>query len=164
MLGTGTGLAQPAPATTGQDVQVMARALSFLQPPPSNEAWVAVVFAANDPASRRDADRIAALFGGGLRAGGTLLHARAMAADALAGGGAPAALIPAAGAPVDAVMAAARARHALCVTPILADVEAGRCTMWVRTDARVQIVVNQAAAQSCGIGFAAAFRMMVREL
>jgi hypothetical protein len=157
-------LAEPAPSMTGRDVQVVARALGFLQPPPSNDAWVAVVFAHGDTASRQDAERVAALFGTGLRAGHAVLSARSVSADALAGAGNPAALIAAAGAPVGVVMAAARLTHIICITAALDQVEAGHCTMWVRSEPRVEIVINQAAARSCDLAFAAAFRMMVREL
>ena len=155
---------QTTPSMTGRDVQVVARALGFLQPPPQNDAWVAIVFAPSDPASRQDAERIAALFGTGMRAGHAVLSARPVSADALAGAGSPAALIAAVGAPMATVMAAARLGRITCITAALDQVEAGHCTMWVRSEPRVEIVINQAAARSCELGFAAAFRMMVREI
>lgn len=161
--GRGLALAQSEASLSRRDVQVAARALGFLQPPPAGEVWVAVVFAPGDAASRRDAERIAALFGEGLRAEGAVLRARAVAADALGAGG-HAALIAAAGAPGEALMATARAQRIACVTATLEQVETGRCTLWVRSEPRVQIAVSRAAAQASGLGLAAAFRMMVREL
>ena len=149
---------------TGRDVQVVARALGFLQPPPSGDTWVAVVFSPSSTASRHDAERIVALFGDGVRIGGAVLRARPVGADALTRAGGPSALIAAAGAPMDAVMAAARSGRVACITAAREQVEAGQCTMWVRSEPRVEIVVNQAAARSCGLDFAAAFRMMVREI
>lgn len=104
---------------TARDVQVVARALGFLQPPPPADAWVAIVFAPSDPASRQDAERIAALFGTGMRAGRSVLNARPVSADALAGAGSPAALIAAAGAPMATVMAAARLGRITCITAAL---------------------------------------------
>lgn len=160
----GCALAEPAPSMSARDVQVVVRALGFLQPPPPNDAWVAVVFAPENVASRQDAERVAALFGTGMRAGHAVLSARPVSADALAGIGSPAALIAAAGAPIALVMAAARLRHITCITAVLDQVEAGHCTMWVRSEPRVEIVINQAAARSSDLGFAAAFRMMVREI
>ena len=149
---------------TGRDVQVVARALGFLQPPPSGDTWIAVVFSPDSAPSRQDAERIAALFGDGMRIGGATLRARPIGADALTGASAPSALIAAAGAPMDIVMAAARLGHIACITAVREQVEAGRCTIWIRSEPRVEIVVNQAAARSCGLDFAAAFRMMVREI
>ena len=168
-VGASCADAQPTPtpftaSMTGRDVQVVARALGFLQPPPSNDAWVAIVFAPSDAASRQDAERIAALFGTGMRAGHAVLSARPVSADALAGAGSPAALIAAVGAPMATVMAAARLGRITCITAALDQVEAGHCIMWVRSEPKVEIVINQAAARSCDLGFAAAFRMMVREI
>ena len=159
-----SAFAQPAPSMTGRDVQVVARALGFLQPPPSGDAWVAVVFSSDSTASRHDAERIAALFGDGVRIGSAMLRARPVGADAMARAGGPSALIAAAGAPMDIVMAAARSGRVACITAAREQVEAGQCTIWVRSEPRVEIVVNQAAARSCGLDFAAAFRMMVREI
>ena len=159
-----SAFAQPAPSMTGRDVQVVARALGFLQPPPAGDTWIAVVFSPDNPASRHDAERIAALFGDGVPIGGATLHARPVGADALARAGGPSALIAAAGAPMDIVMAAARSGRIACITAAREQVEAGRCTIWVRSEPRVVIVVNQAVARSCGLDFAAAFRMMVREI
>ncbi len=112
--------AQSVPMTAG-DVRIVARALGFVQPAPSGDAWVAVVFAPGSAASRADADRIAALFGDGLRSSQALLQARPVAADALAATDGYVALIVAASAPVDAAMQAARARHVVCVTSEIAE-------------------------------------------
>lgn len=167
-LGVSAGLqncamAEPAPSFSERDVQIVARALGFVHPPPSGEGWVAVVFAPGDAAGRRDAERIAALFGEGLRTGGALLRAHPVSADALASGG-HAALIAAAGAPGDALMAAARSQRIPCITSVIEQVEAGRCMFWVRSLPRVEILVSRAATQASGLGLAAAFRMMVREI
>ena len=161
--GRGNAQAQPAPSLSLRDLQVVVRALGFLQPPPANNAWMAVVFAPGSAASRQDAERIAALFGDGLRAGGGTLRARPVPADALPAGGF-AALIAAAGAPGEALLAAARAHRVACVTSVMQQVEAGQCTFWVRSEPRVEIVVSRAATAASGIALAAAFRLMVREI
>lgn len=153
--------APQAPALSQRELQVAIRALGFLVPPAS-DGWVAVVFSPSDPASRQDAERVAALFGEGLRAGNAVLRARPVAANALAGDR-YAALIAAAGAPMEEVMVAARAGRVACITAVLAEVEAGRCTIWVRSEPRVEVAVSRAAVQAGGLGLTAAFRMMVRE-
>ncbi len=91
-----------------------------------------------------------------MRAGNVVLSARPASAAALAGAGSPAALIAAVGAPMATVMAAARLGRITCITAALDQVEAGHCTMWVQSEPRVEIVINQAAARSCDLGFAAA--------
>ena len=163
-------LVQPLPATaqdarslTRQDLLVVARALPFLMPPLSGDVQVAVVFAPGSEASRDAAERIVGLFGSGLRSGTATLHARAVAADALGGGG-HALLIAAAGAPGARIMAAAKAQKVACVTTMIEQVEAGQCALWVRSTPRIDVVVSRAAIEDTGLGFAAAFRLMVREL
>ena len=154
----------PSAPISAEAVRTVARALGFVRPAPSGDTWAAIVFAAGSAASRADADRIAALFGDGLRSRGALLRARPVSAAALPATDGYAALIVAAGAPVDAAMAAARARHVVCVTNEIADVAAGRCVLGVRSEPPVELAVSRAGLQACGIGLAAAFRMMVREL
>lgn len=144
---------------TGRDAQVLTRALSFFSPSHGAAACVAVAFAPGDPGSRADAEATAALFAGLPGAP----CARTFPADGLHGAEWCAAIIAAQGASVDDVMAAARAQHIPCVTAGLPLVEAGRCTMWVHADPRVEIVVSHAAVVSAGISLAAAFRMMIRE-
>ena len=161
------GLLGGAPAAAAaslspQELQVLGGAIGFLQPPPGAGA-VAVVYAAGDPASRQDADAIAREIGPGIKAGSALLPAKVVDAATLAEGGFAVA-IAAAGANGATLGAATRAAHLLCVTSELAAVQVGFCTMAISTDLRVQIVLNHAAAAASGIGFAAAFRMMIHEI
>ncbi len=76
----------------------------------------------------------------------------------------PAVIVTATGANGDAVLDASRAQHALCVTSALAAVQSGSCTMSIRSNPRVEIVLNAEAARAAGVGFPIAFHMMVREL
>ena len=151
-----------AASLSPQELQVLAGAIAFMQPPPAGGS-VAVVYAAADPASRQDAEAIAAELGSGLKANGALLPAKLVEASALAEGGFAVA-IAAAGANGPLLGAAVRAAHLLCVTANLPAVQAGFCTMAISTDLRVQIVLNHAAAAASEIGFAAAFRMMIHEI
>lgn len=148
-------------SVTARDAQVLTRALRFFSPPHTPISCVAVVFAASDPNSRRDAEAVATLFDGSAPGGS---RAIAVSSDELPHAGDCAALFAATGAPVDTVMEAARERHVPCVTGSLPMVEAGRCTMWVTSEPRVEIVINHGALVSGGMSLAAAFRMMIREL
>ncbi len=156
------GVPAAAASLSPQELQTLGGAIAFMQPPPGGGA-IAVVYAAGDPASRQDAEAIAGEFGNGLKTNGALLPAKVVEAAALAGGGFALA-IAASGANGPPLGAAVRAAHLLCVTAELAAVQAGFCTMAISTDLRVQIVVNHAAAATCGVGFAAAFRMMIHEI
>lgn len=145
-----------------QELQVIGRAVTFMQPPPAGGS-VAVVYAAGDPASRQDADTIFSEIGAGLQVGNLLLPAREVEAGALAQGGFALA-IAAAGANGPSLAAASHAAHILCVTAELPAVEAGTCTMGISTTPRVEIVLNHAAAAASNITFTAAFRMMICEM
>jgi hypothetical protein len=157
-------LGQPAAAASlsAKDVQVLGRALAFLQPPPGGGS-IAVVFAHDDAASRRDAEDIVALLGDGLRSGGSVLRPVLRDSQSLAAGGFSV-LVAAQGASGEAVLAASRANHALCVTGDLTAVQAGVCTMAIRSEPRVEVVINHTAAAAAGLEFVAAFRLMVREI
>jgi hypothetical protein len=151
-----------AASLSPRDLQVLSRTLNFLQAPaPGGE--VAVVYAAGDAASRQDAEAIAANLGEGLHATGTVLRPHLVDATALGNGGFSV-VITAAGANSPQVSAAVHALRALCVTAALEAVQAGLCTMAIRSEPRVEIVVNHAAASAAGVEFTAAFRMMIREI
>jgi len=151
-----------AASLSAKDLQVLGRALAFLQPPPGAGS-IAVVFAHDDAASRRDAEAIVALLGDGLRSGGSLLRPMLRDSQSLAAGDFSV-LVVAQGANGEAILAASRATHALCVTGDLAAVQAGLCTMAIWSEPRVEVVISHAAAVAAGIEFVAAFRLMVREI
>lgn len=157
-------MAQTADAASlsAKDVQVLGRVMAFLQPPPGGGS-IAVVFAHDNAASRHDAEAIVALLGDGLRSGGGMLRPMLRDSASLEPGDFSV-LVAAEGASGDAVMAASRAHHALCVTGDLAAVQAGACTMAIRSEPRVEVVISHAAAAAAGIEFVAAFRLMVREI
>lgn len=146
-----------------KDLQVLGRALAFTQPPPTGRPVVAIVYDPGSEASRHDAEAIAAQMGDGLRVGAATFQPRLLDTMSLAAGG-YAAIVAAAGAQGDRVMAASRAAHVLCVTGDFAAVLAGQCTMAIRAEPRVEVVVNHAAAADAKVDFAAAFRMMIREI
>ena len=159
-LATPAGRAASLPPS---DIQILGKALAFLDPPLAGDAVVAIVYQAGNLDSRHDAEALAAEIGGSLRVGGAALTPEVVASTALAGSRF-ALVITALGAASEAVIEAARARHALCVTADLAAVQAGTCTMAIESDRRVEIFINRAAASQAGLSFATAFRIMVHEL
>jgi hypothetical protein len=148
---------------SAQDLRVIGRALAFLRPQPTSDTVLGVAYATEDPASRADAEAIAALIGEGLKVGNAVLQPKLVDTGTLARGGFRV-VIAAAGANGPQLSAATRTMRALCATADLAAVQAGYCTMAITSEPRVEIVVNHTAAAAAGVEFAVAFRMTIREI
>ena len=151
------GSSAVAASLSPKDMDVIARGLAFLQPPLSGSV-VAIVYSPSDPASRRDAEDIAAMLSGGLKVGNTVLMPRVLASHAMGTGGFSL-IIAASGASGPDIRDFSRANRILCVTADMAAVQAGLCTMAIKSVPRVEI-----AASASGKVFAAAFRMMIKEI
>lgn len=164
LLTTGISFAPANASSLSQkDVQIIAKAIGFMEPVPSGTGTVAIVYNAADAASKQDADAVAAFFGDGLKAGGALLKPKVVSAADLGAGGFLA-VIPVNGAMNDQVGAAARSHHALCVTSDDAAVRSGACVMSVKSDPKVEITINKSAATSAGVGFGSAFLLMAHQI
>ncbi len=150
-----------AASLSGKGVQIIAKAMGFLDPAPPGGV-IAVVY--SDAASKADADGIVTSFGDGLASSGGTVTAKAVDAAALGGGSGYIAMILATGAATDAVAAAAKAHKIPCITASSALVQSGACIMAIQSDPKVSILVNHAAAQAAGIGFASAFAMLIHEI
>ncbi len=111
-----------------------------------------------------EANRIAAFFGDGLRAGNLLVRPRLVTLEKVGEAG-PAALLLTDAAAAQAAMVArvVAGRSVLTVSSDRGLIDAGSVVMVVRSEPRVEILVNRAAAQTAGVNFAAAFRMMIQE-
>jgi hypothetical protein len=151
-----------AASLSDKDVQLMIRAIGFLQPRPADGGLVAIAYEASDPASRQDAEAIAGYFGGGLKAGQATLRPRVMDDRQLMAGGFVA-IITASGANIDRIAAAGHASHVPCLTGEVSLVRSGRCVLSVTSDSKVEITVSRAAAASDEITFALAFLMMITQ-
>jgi hypothetical protein len=146
-----------------KDLRVLGRAIAFMQPPPAPDGIIAIAYVLGDPASRRDADAIAAQIGEGLPVGHAMLRPRVIDVASVSAGGFRV-VIAAAGANGPQMNAAARAAKALCVTTDTAAVRDGLCAMAITSEPEVEIIVNHAVSAAAGIEFAAAFRMMIWEM
>lgn len=158
-------LAHPAAAQlTQKDVLIMGRALGQLEPAPGAGSVVAIVYSSDKPASKAAADAVLGFVGEGLKAGATVLKAKLVEAAALGDGTGFAAIIATPGSDSTRIMAAVRARHIPCVSGDPEQVRAGACVMSIRSDPKVEILVNRETAVAAGVTFASAFRMMYREI
>jgi hypothetical protein len=149
---------------TAKDVQIAAKAIGFLQPAPSGDVTVAIVYPAGDAAGKQAAEVIAGYFGSGLKAHGATLTPKVVDTTALGSGSGYVAVIVVDAASGDAAMRAAQAQHIPCITSDLAAVQAGHCTVGISTAGKIDIVVNRALAAAAGFSFGAAFLMLVREV
>ena len=144
-----------------EELQILGKALNFMEPALNGPVSVAVVYRDGNDASRRDAEALAAQIDV-IDLGGQ--HATAAVVSSLSLADARFQLIvTAAGVDSEPLIEAAQAHRALCVTADVDAVRAGHCTMAIRAARKVEIFVNRGAAIQTGIGFATAFRMMVHE-
>jgi hypothetical protein len=171
LLLSGASLAMPlmlptpahAASLSARALAVIGRIATFLIPPPTPGAPVLITYAPNDAASRADAEAIAALIGDGLKVGAMTLPTRLADASTLSPGH-YSLVIAAQGANLPQASAAVRASHALCITADLQAVQGGLCTMVIRSEPRMDVIVNRSVAVASGIDFAVAFRMMIQEI
>jgi hypothetical protein len=147
-----------AASLSSRDAQIIAKVVGFLDPAPSGKV-IAVLYARGEAASKSDADAIVRLFDGGISSGGGTITAKAIEAGSLGDGAGYIAIIFA----IDAGPAH-QPEKLLTITAVDDLVRSGQAVMAVHSQPRVEIIVNRAAAQAAGIGFTAAFGMLVHEI
>jgi hypothetical protein len=157
-------LATPAAVAevTAQDLQIAARALSFLQKPLSGEVAVGIVYAGGNPQSLEEAERLQSLLSAGLKVGNiTLKSTLVPLAEASRASVGVFFLTTGLGTEAQSLAAVSRARHLPCFTTDLLQVAVGRCAVGVRSQPKIEIVVNHVAATASGTTFSTVFRMMI---
>lgn len=158
LMAAGAAAAADGPST--RDIQVISRALGFVETLPAGSE-IAIVHTAGDPASRAEAERAAAAMADGIKAGGRTLKPRLVGpTDDIS---AAAAVYAAGGVSAAALSALQRRRAAPCVTLTFDYIANSACVMAFRTQPKVDIVVSIGAAQATNTSFSAAFRMLIRE-
>ena len=150
---------------TAMDLQIAARALSFMEQPLSGRLQAGIVYSSGDQRSVRQADALERLIGRGMRIGNIELRAVRVDGDQAASADVDLfLLVENAGEAAAAAGAASAHKKVPCITTDLPQVRAGLCVMGVRTTPKVEILVNRAAAEASDTAFATVFRMMVTEL
>jgi ABC-type uncharacterized transport system substrate-binding protein len=145
------------------DVQVAARALSFMERPVNGPLRVGILYAPNSAQSTQQARELQQMLGSGLRAGKIELRPQLVRVGEASSAGVDLFFLTEfVGS--DAALEAAKATKLPCVTTDMAQVESGACVMGVRSQPKVQIVVNRAAAERADVRFATIFRVMITEL
>jgi ABC-type uncharacterized transport system substrate-binding protein len=160
-------LAAPLAAAdvTPLDLQVAARALSFMERPLSGRVRVGVVYSPQSPRSSNQAQQLRTQLGAGLRVGNIELVPGLVALGDAARADVDLFLLTEHVPPGEAALAGvSKARQIPCVTTDVEQVRSGACIMAVRSRPKVEIIVNRDAANDSGLRFATAFRVMVTEI
>ena len=151
---------------TATDIQVAARALGFMSRPPKGRLTVGIVYSRQSPASEQAARRLRDLLAGGYRVGAVEFAPLLVEAGIARNVDVDLYFLSPHLRPVETppLVAPAAAAPRLCVTTDIAQVEAGRCILGVRSRPRVEVLVNRSAAAANGITFSTVFRVMITEL
>lgn len=148
-----------------RDLQILGRALSFLESPPSGVVRIGVVYSSSDTRTRRHANEIRSVFDGGLQIGNIRLEPALVATEEAGNADVDVFLIPDSfPGDVEPISAASSARGIPCATTDVARVREGACTLGVRSQPKIEILVNRAMAEKANTKFATAFRMMITEI
>ncbi|WP_417451001.1 hypothetical protein [Kordiimonas sp.] len=153
-------------APSEKDVLVASRALNFISPKPSGEITAAIIYDASNAASKADAEGLAAIIGGGMKAGKVTLVGKLVDVNDMAAmkGSAIAFVAEGTAAHHSAIAAAVSGAGILTASTDLSCVRSAQCALGVSTDPKVEIFVNKSAASAAGVEFLPAFLMMVKEV
>lgn len=153
--------------TTAKDVQVAAKTFGFTVPPLSGSVAVAIVFDAANADSQKDADALKGILGSGLKVGSATLTPVMVPVgqvDSALGDAKVAFVTAGLAAQHEKIFAVTKAKKILSVSTDAACVQSARCVMGVKSEPKVEILINKAAAEASSVSFAPAFRMMISEL
>lgn len=165
-LGFGLLAQTAAHAEVGMnDLLVIGRALSFLEKPLTGEVSVGIVYAADNAQSAREAENLRKLLNNGQRIGNLSLKPVLVSINEIEHADVKLLMLTAGmGEQAKTVGLASTRRRVPCVTTDLAQVKSGYCMMGVRSQPKVEILVNRSLAAAGGTGFSSVFRMMVTEI
>jgi ABC-type uncharacterized transport system substrate-binding protein len=161
-----TALTMPARAQVTQtDMLVAGRTIGFIQNLGPGDVRVGIVYDPGVAQSAQQATEINALMGDGLRIGSLTLKPVMLPIGKLETSGiALFFLAEGLGANSARVGRADRERKTPCITFDLSQVRNGTCAIGVRSQPRIEVIVNGAAAKASGTVLSAVFRMMITEI
>lgn len=162
-----TLLVAAIPARAGFDdttVRIAARVLSFMEKPPTGVVTAGIVYAPDNPRSVADAHRVQQALSSGLQIGGVTLQGTMVKIGDDANANVGLFFLSEDVGPAAAQLGRVeRSKHIPCITTDLTQVRNGACTIGVRADPRVEIIVNTTAANAADVRFSTAFRMLITE-
>jgi hypothetical protein len=159
-LACGTAHAQ----FTLSDVQIAGRALGFLDKPLQGQVSAGIVYSPTNPQSVREAEALKDMLGDGLKIGNITLNPVLVAVADVQHSTAALLLLTNGVGDVVPVADASRNRKIPCITTDIGKVKDGACAIGVRSQPKVEILVNRTAAIASQLSFSAVFRMMITEI
>lgn len=145
---------------TVKDAQVMGRVLGFLDQAPPATVNLAIVY---DGGSKSAAEALAGQLSG-MKAGNFTLVPKAVSIGDVGGVNANAILLMNGVGGAGKVADVTRSKKIPCFTGDDSQVKSGACLIGIKSDPKVEILLNGALSKSSGITFGAAFRMMITEI
>jgi len=149
---------------TMSDVQIAGRALGFLEKPLQGLVTAGIVYSPMNPQSMREAEALKDMLGDGLRIGNITLRPVLVSVTDVPHSSAALFLLADGVDDVTLVADAARTKKIPCITTDLAKVKSGSCAIGVRSQPKIEILVNRNAATGSQLSFSAVFRMMITEI
>jgi hypothetical protein len=149
---------------TLSDLQVAGRALGFLDRPIQGEVTAGIVYSQGNAQSAREAEELKEMLGEGLRIGNLTLRPVLLPVTDLQHATTALFLLTNGVENVALVAETARLRRIPCITTDLAIVRSGNCAIGVRSQPKIEILVNRNAAIGSQLSFSAVFRMMITEM
>jgi hypothetical protein len=149
---------------TMNDLQIAGRALGFLDKPMQGQVIAGIVYSPANPQSAREAEALKDMLGDGLRIGNVTLRPVLVSVAEVRHSTAALFLLTDGVDDVTAVADASRTKKIPCVTTDLAKVKSGHCAIGVRSQPKIEILVNRNAATGSQLSFSAVFRMMITEI
>lgn len=149
-----------AHADTKKDLELLSKALSFINGGPSGDVNVAVVYDPANAESAAHADEVVGILSGGVGSGKVKLTGSKVAASAP--GSAPVYFVTKGmGAHYASLLSTAKGNGGITVSNDEACLNGGGCVIVVKSEPSVDILVSTAAAGETGTEFASAFSMMI---
>lgn len=147
-------------AVSQKDMQILGRALGFIENGPSGDVKLGVVHGD----SVTEADEIVSLIGNGLSSGKINIKAEKVSTGAAANANYNVLYFTEGTEPSqDSIFKAVNAKGIITVSTHDACLNTGSCVMVVKSVPKVDIRVSTAASQATGVSFGSAFRMMITE-
>ncbi|MTJ79987.1 MAG: hypothetical protein F8N37_03050 [Telmatospirillum sp.] len=149
-----------------KDIQVLGRSLGFIENLPAGDLKLAIVFDPANPQSAQEADAVRKGVGDGLKAGTHVFTPIMVPIDALGSAGSAGAIFLTSGLGANAakVGSLSKDKKLPCGTIDIPQVQGGQCLMGIKTDPKVEIIVNKSVAEAAGITFDPAFKMLITQI